>query len=206
MEALLNHGAAVDKATTDDGVTPLILASAYSHHLIVEALLQHGATVDKARTTDGLTPLYVASQNGNHLVVETLLNHGADPNKARTTTGSTPLYIASQDGNLPVVQALLKKGADPNKANLDGVTPIQAATTPGLADFMREYDRRNKTMLGIAALDNVTRDTDATLPLDLYEYLGKKVPNGNYVAGRRRKTRKSRKTKKSKKSKKRRRL
>ena len=110
-------------------------------------------------------------------------------------------------GYRELVEVLLKKGADPNKATTDGVTPIQAATTPGLADFMREYDRRNKTMLGIAALDNVTRDTDATLPLDLYEFMGKKNPNGNYVAGRRRrKTKKSKKSRKSKKSKKRRRL
>jgi ankyrin repeat protein len=109
----------------------------------------------------------------------------------------------------PVVEALLKHGANVDQATTNGVTPIQAATENNhmdIVDMLREYDQRNKTMLGITALDNVSRDTDATLPLDLYEFMGKKDANGNYVGGRRRKTRKSRKTKKSKKSKKRRRL
>ena len=46
VEALLQHGAAVDQARTDIGETPLYVASWAGHHPVVEALLQHGAAVD----------------------------------------------------------------------------------------------------------------------------------------------------------------
>ena len=172
----------------------------------MEALLEKGADPNKATTTDGATPLFIASYFGYFPVVEALLEKGADPNKATTDDGETPLYIASEKGYFPVVIALLKKGADPNKARTDnGETPIQAATRmndPVIANYMRDYERKNSIMATSAALYPITRDTDAALPLDLYEYIGKKDPNGNYVAGRRRKTRKSRKSKKSRKSRK----
>ena len=38
MEAALKHGAAVDQARTDNGVTPLCAASYCGHHPVVEAL------------------------------------------------------------------------------------------------------------------------------------------------------------------------
>jgi hypothetical protein len=169
----------------------------------VEALLDNGADPNMATTTDGSTPLIMASRLGYNLVVEALLGKGADPNKARTTDGLTPLFIASQDRDLEVVEALLKYGADPNKARTDtGETPIQVVTTTEITDLMREYERRNRIMATTGVLQSITRDTDGTLPQNLYDYMGKKDANGNYVAGRRRKTRKSRKSKKSKKSKK----
>ena len=68
--------------------------------------------------------------------------------------------------------------------------------------MLREYDRRNKTMVGIAGLQAFSNDFNAAeLPEYTYKYLGKK--GRDYDGGRRRKTRKS---KKSNKSKKRRRL
>ena len=191
--------------------TPLYVASRRGNLEVVNFLLDHGADPNKATTTDGATPLFIASYFGYFPVVEALLEKGADPNKATTDDGETPLYIASEKGYFPVVIALLKKGADPNKARTDnGETPIQAATRmndPVIANYMRDYERKNSIMATSAALYPITRDTDAALPLDLYEFMGKKNPNGNYVAGRRRrKTKKSRKSRKSKKSKKRRRL
>ena len=131
--------------------------------------------------------------------MEALLQDGAAVDQARTN-GSTPLYIASQEGNLSVVESLLKKGADPNMATTDGVTPIQAATENNhidILDMLREYDRRNKTMVGIAGLQAFSNDFNAAeLPEDTYKYLGKK---GIHYGGRRRKTRKSNKSNKSKK-------
>ena len=169
----------------------------------VNKLLDKG--VDPNKTIfNGETLLYIASQYNNLEVVEALLEKGADVDQA-TNNGETPLYIASQEGHSELVETLLKKGADPNKARTDTrETPIQVATRPGLADFMGDYQRKEKTLQGVQGITEVVgNDYDAYLPKDLYEYIGKKDRNDNYVAGRRRKTKKSKKSKKSRKSKKR---
>lgn len=220
VNKLLEKGADPNKETIN-GETPLYIASQYNNPEVVEVLLEKGADPNKATTDYGETPLFIASVFNHSRVVEALLNHGANVDQA-INNGSTPLYIASQEGHRELVEALLKKGADPNKARTDtGETPIQAATRPGLADFMREYDRRNKTTIGLHIFKNtkvpydnrnipfdpnehrsVYDDLDASTIKDLYKYIGKKDANGNYVAGRRRKTRKSKKSKKSRKTKK----
>ena len=48
MEVLIQAGADVDKADSNDGATALMIASKKGHAAIVEALLQAGADVDKA--------------------------------------------------------------------------------------------------------------------------------------------------------------
>ena len=84
MEALLQHGAAVDKARTTDGATPLIVASENGHHLVVEALLQHGAAADYM-ANNGETPLSVALSKGKHDVVD-LLRYFTEPTSEHSVT------------------------------------------------------------------------------------------------------------------------
>jgi ankyrin repeat protein len=64
IKALIERGADVDKATTDDGQTPLLNACLSGHVEIVKTLLEGGAAIDQS-TTDGTTPLYVACQEGH---------------------------------------------------------------------------------------------------------------------------------------------
>ena len=67
MEKLIAAGADVNKARTDDGSTPLLMAAENGHTSTVEKLIAAGADVDKATTTDGVTPLLIAATGGTHL-------------------------------------------------------------------------------------------------------------------------------------------
>ena len=52
-----SSGANVNQARTDDGRTPLYVASQNGHTETCQALLSSGANVNQARTDDGTTPL-----------------------------------------------------------------------------------------------------------------------------------------------------
>ena len=64
----------VNKARTDDGFTPLCVASQDGHTAVVERLLaRDDIDVNKARTDNGSTPLCVAVAHGHRKVVKRLL-------------------------------------------------------------------------------------------------------------------------------------
>ena len=83
---------------TQDGTTPLYIASEKGHSDIVNAL-RNGANINQPRnvgrgltygtlclsliplTQDGATPLFIASQNGHRDIVNTLIRNGADINQ-----------------------------------------------------------------------------------------------------------------------------
>ena len=70
----------MNKATTDDGVTPLYIACLGGHIEVVGMLLTcDGIDVNKAKTDIGATPLFMACQNGRTEVVQMLLDAGANP-------------------------------------------------------------------------------------------------------------------------------
>ena len=65
-------GVEVDRATADDGFTPLLQAAFQNLPNMVELLLDHRANVEKAKH-DGFTPLLVSAQKGNLKTIEILL-------------------------------------------------------------------------------------------------------------------------------------
>ena len=69
----LSAGADVNQATTDDGSTPLLTASAEGHGDVAAALVWAGANVNQTKD-DGATPLYAASQEGHMNVVAVLVS------------------------------------------------------------------------------------------------------------------------------------
>ena len=73
VRALVDSGADVNAAKTDDGVTPVYVAAQEGHLEVVRALVDAGADVNSARTTDGATPVFVAAQNGHLEVVRALV-------------------------------------------------------------------------------------------------------------------------------------
>ena len=73
VRALVNSGADVNAARTDNGCTPMFVAAEKCHLEVVRALVEAGADVNAARTTDGVTPVFMAAQNGHLEVVRALV-------------------------------------------------------------------------------------------------------------------------------------
>ncbi|CAI8043476.1 Ankyrin repeat domain-containing protein 29, partial [Geodia barretti] len=68
VDILLEAGADVHQATTENGDVPLGIAAQNGHTETVQRLLEAGANVNH-QNKDGASPLYVASQEGHTEVV-----------------------------------------------------------------------------------------------------------------------------------------
>jgi len=107
VRALVNSGADVNAARTDNGCTPMFVAAEKGHLEVVRVLVEAGADVNAAKTTDAATPVFIAAEKGHLEVVRVLVEAGADVNSVRTTDGVTPVFMAAQNGHLEVVRALV---------------------------------------------------------------------------------------------------
>lgn len=127
IHILVEHGGAVDRATTDDGTTPLIMASWKGHLEVVRALCDCGATVNTPEKED-LSPLHMASQEGFLEIVKELLSRGADPQRT-CKSGITPIFVAAEVGQADVVDMLCNANADVNAYDNEhgGGTPLFVA-------------------------------------------------------------------------------
>jgi len=74
---LLSAGADANKATEDDGSTPLYVAAESGSIDVVDVLVEWGADVNRGLTSDRTTPLFMAAYNGHEDVVRHLLQKGA---------------------------------------------------------------------------------------------------------------------------------
>jgi len=75
VERLLGEGADIN-ASSDNGMTPLILASWNGHTKVVALLLREGADV-AAKTKEGSTALTLASERNHKQVITLLRQNGA---------------------------------------------------------------------------------------------------------------------------------
>ena len=126
------RGVEVDRATTDDGTTPLIQAATQRFAGVAQILLQYRADANLAKN-NGVTPLYFAAQVGSVEVAQLLLVHGAEVNKANKNK-STPLHLAALDGHVTVVDLLLRNRADATSKSQSGRTPLAVARSAGHDD------------------------------------------------------------------------
>jgi len=132
VSLLLEHGADINKSTSDTGITPLLVAAAAGQSSVVQLLLDKGAQIDKARSDNGATPLYEAAREGHVNVVKLLLQRGADPNKATTDTKKTPLSIACELNHLKIVEELVaNKKCNLEATRFDGLSPLVIACAMG---------------------------------------------------------------------------
>jgi ankyrin repeat protein len=134
VAALLEAGAAVNVASSDEGLSGTALHRASTVE-VVQALLKGGAAVNDA--SNGVTPLCMASAYGRVEVVQALIGMGAEVSPT-ASGGTTPLFVASQDGHVDVVRALLAARADLHAPDCWGVTPLHAAAGHGHAGVVGE--------------------------------------------------------------------
>jgi ankyrin repeat protein len=112
---LVEHGAAIN-IVTNQGITPLLVASAAQGNLgTLRYLLDKGADL-RARTTDGEDALMRAALSGDAEMVKLLLDRGADAKRA-DNFGFTALLNSTTFPDSKRIRTLLQAGSDPNAFN-----------------------------------------------------------------------------------------
>ena len=80
---------------SDDGMTPLIVASYSGCYNIVEFLIKEGSNVE-IYGSNGINPIMAATLQGHEKIVELLHKKGnADINSKHKFVGTTPIHMAS---------------------------------------------------------------------------------------------------------------
>lgn len=118
---LLAYGTNVNYAD-NNGLTPLMLASARNSYALLSILLKNKGNVN-AQDSFGNTPLHYAAYTGSNEAILLLLKEGAlinMPNK----TKYTPLHLAAEEGWDSTVNFLIENKADKNCRNDAGNTPL----------------------------------------------------------------------------------
>jgi hypothetical protein len=94
FQALLEHGAGME-ASSQDGFTPLLLACAFRHLVIIIEFLVRGVGLDANNDSEGATSILGKRKS-----------RGANI-EAKDISGDTPLHFASFKGHVTVEKALL---------------------------------------------------------------------------------------------------
>lgn len=99
---------------TNNGLTPLYLATAQEHISCLKYLITEKADIE-ARTILGNTALFYACKNGRLHALKLLLKHKAHSN-SKNKKGKTPLIAACENSfdNFEIIQELINNNADVN--------------------------------------------------------------------------------------------
>lgn len=135
LEALLQNGAKVDNARTDDHQQAIHcldflrpITSSDSPEMVkqcLQILIKYGANPNATERAVAclvdykLTPIWRAAHFGNVETIEALANFGADVNQETNHLfgDSTPLQAAAYEGHIQAVKKLIELGADPKLKN-----------------------------------------------------------------------------------------
>lgn len=136
-QAMINNGAPLE-AQTDDGMTPLLLATYNAMPDGVKVLLEGGANPDYRAPGNRVTPLMVSAIT-DLLSMESLLSNGADP-ELKDAQGRTVLhYLArgsdktSSERAPALAEMLINSGAPINAQDSQLETPLMKAARAGNA-------------------------------------------------------------------------
>lgn len=126
---LIGAGATVD-STTDECVTPLMLACHRCNIATVMVLLEAGAKVNSKESIQGRQPIHFAvmcdTPGRGMNVIEALIQHGGDID-ARDAHYKTALIIASEWNKVDILKYLIKAGAGINLHTDSYYTAIECA-------------------------------------------------------------------------------
>jgi ankyrin repeat protein len=119
-------------AFSEDGFTPLTLASAFGNAETVGALILMGADVALFSQNPNIkvAPIHAAAFGMNAGAIETLTAAGADPN-LKAEGGFTALHSAAQNGDAASVSVLLAAGADMHIRTDEGKSAADYAREQG---------------------------------------------------------------------------
>ena len=137
VELLLKAGADVNKATTDDGATPLFIAASNGHKGVLELLLKAGADPNSEKTRGIIrTPLMISTVMGHSRVCSLLLEAGANVNHAVDDNVGPALRIAMRHGHREVALVLMEHGASSGNGIL--TKPMLEDLNKWMAEALKE--------------------------------------------------------------------
>jgi len=125
---------------TEDGVSPLFIATQAENQEIIEILAENGADINLA-TIDGITPLLNAANQGQQEIVECLLDLNANVNHQEPENHETALFAACCGGHLDVIKVLVEHDADVNLLTKDGYACPEVAFQLGHLNVSEYFAR-----------------------------------------------------------------
>lgn len=161
---LIQAGAPVNPATTDDWSKPFFVALNWRRHRVLEALVKAGVDVNQ-KDRDGAPWLSTFGQFDTQ-ASKILLDAGADPN-GRDSSGGTALMHASGQGYDEEVKALLEHHANVNLKDSRGRTALMYGAESQYVDAI--------PLLLAHGADPRWRDVDGQTALDLAKKSGNQV-------------------------------
>ncbi|CAN0519918.1 unnamed protein product, partial [Ectocarpus sp. 8 AP-2014] len=171
---LVDAGAAVDTADTDEKKTALHLAVEGKHFEVVKFLLEAKAN-PSARYRDGRTPLHAACWTGDVRMIDLLVCAGNDPQAStKGTQKMVALDFAAESGQCEAIVHMISTiGLASCGGDSAGVNALQKASFHGQIDALRTLasfgvqDTRGVAMVG--AISWQTNDECAKFLLRQYE-------------------------------------
>jgi ankyrin repeat protein len=147
------------EAKTNEGLTPLHLASQFGHVDVIRRLLD--AEADQSAVSGlGATPLHLACEWQQPGAVEALLDSQAKIGSIDNHK-KTPLHLAARTGRVDIVGMLLEKASDPNmKDELlesqddNGMTPLHVAADFGHPEVVSELLAQTERTPGATGVKN----------------------------------------------------
>jgi ankyrin repeat protein len=155
-ELLVDHGAVIDRACSQN-YTPLLLAASSGCLEVVELLLKLKADLS-IRTEAGECALHLAAANGHVEIAMLLFRHQPSLLKAVDNRKHTPLHSALQAREAKVSLQLLGMGSPVEAVDALGQTALHLATMHDLKEVVTaliseyEVDRTKRGLLGSPAL------------------------------------------------------
>ena len=142
INCLLEYGCDIE-ARTDQGESPLYMASVWGSIQILNILLTNGAKITYGHNNSAL---HAAAEWGETDIIEALVSHNADVNKkVEYQKGSrpiTPLGYAVEMGQCASVTKLLEYGADVNTSYAQSdLHPLLLACKKGQLEIVKELLR-----------------------------------------------------------------
>lgn len=135
-EALKSNSELVNEFS-EDGFTPLGLASYFGKEDVTRCLLLNGADPNiPSQNGYNVYPIHSAAAANYTMLAKMLLEAGADINVVQMS-GTTPLHSAAHNGNIELLIVLLEAGANVHAKMEDGKTPADKASEKGFIEIAR---------------------------------------------------------------------
>jgi len=145
VKLLLENGANPNQRNFVEGFTPIFDAIKNGHYDIVKLLIESGADLS-VTDNQGNTPLLVSIYNNNSdQITIALIEANSDVNYRNSLDGFYPLIASTILGNYSISKALIDYGARKNVSDINGITPLQYATSVKNADLCKLLSEGVKT-------------------------------------------------------------